>query len=97
MLLPLHVKHHINNVLQHLGASNVPRFGHMAHQEDGDVMWLGNMQQSCGTLPHLWQRQTSDLKHLPNVETHLCCPQAFLSLDFQCRDDGSKLKRRFHD
>ena len=58
VLLPLHVQHHINNVLQHLGAGNVPRFGHMAHQEDGNVVWLGNMQQSCGTLPHLWQRQT---------------------------------------
>jgi len=57
VLLPLHVKHHINNVLQHLGAGNVPRFGHMAHQEDGDVVRLGNMQQGCGTLPHLWQRQ----------------------------------------
>ncbi len=27
------------------------------------------------------------LKHLPNVETRVYCPQAFLSLDFQCRDD----------
>jgi len=33
------------------------------------------------------------LKHLPNVETRFYCPQAFLSLDFQSRDDVSGLKR----
>ncbi len=27
------------------------------------------------------------LKHLPNVETRFYCPQAFLSLDVQCRHD----------
>lgn len=53
MLLALHVQHHINNVFQHLGASNVPRLGHVAHQEDGDVVLLRDMQQSSGTLPHL--------------------------------------------
>jgi hypothetical protein len=35
------------------------------------------------------------LKHLPSVETRIYCPQAFLSLDFQCRDDVSELNRRF--
>ncbi len=25
-----------------------------------------------------------ELKHLRSVETHFYCPQAFLSLDFQC-------------
>ncbi len=34
--------------------------------------------------PHASQAM---LKHLPNVETRFYCPQAFLSLDFQCRDD----------
>jgi len=33
------------------------------------------------------------LKHLPNVETQFYCPQAFLSLDFQCRDGVSGLER----
>ena len=33
-----------------------------------------------------------DLKHLHNVEMRFHCPQAFLSLDFQCRDDVSELK-----
>ncbi len=28
-------------------------------------------------------------KHLHNIETSFCCPQAFLSLDFQCMDDAS--------
>lgn len=32
------------------------------------------------------------LKHLHNVETLLYCPQAFLSLHFQSRDDVSGLK-----
>jgi len=27
------------------------------------------------------------LKHFHSVETGFYCPQAFLSLDFQCRDD----------
>ncbi len=30
------------------------------------------------------------LKHLPSVETRFYCPQAFLSLDVQCRDDVSE-------
>jgi hypothetical protein len=30
------------------------------------------------------------LKHLPNVKTRFYCPQAFLSLDFQCKDDVSE-------
>ncbi len=33
-----------------------------------------------------------DLKHLHSVETRFYCPQAFLSLDFQCRDDVFELK-----
>lgn len=33
------------------------------------------------------------LKHLHhNAEMRFCCPQMFLSLDLQCRDDGSELK-----
>jgi len=32
-----------------------------------------------------------ELKHLQNVDTCLYCPQTFLSLDFQCRDDISEL------
>ncbi len=32
------------------------------------------------------------LKHLPNVETRFYCPQTFLYLDFQSRDDVSELK-----
>ena len=31
-------------------------------------------------------------KHLHNVETRFYCPQTFLYLDFQCRDDVSELK-----
>ncbi len=33
-----------------------------------------------------------ELKHVHNVETRFYCPQAFLSLDFQYRDDVSELK-----
>ena len=39
----------------------------------------------------LYQR-TGTQKHLPNTETRFNCAQAFLSLDFQCRDDISELK-----
>jgi len=31
-------------------------------------------------------------KQFHNVETHLYCPQTFLSLDFHCRDDACDLK-----
>jgi len=37
------------------------------------------------------------LKHLLKVRTRFYCPQAFLSLDFQCRDDVSELKQTFWD
>ena len=36
--------------------------------------------------------KTDTVKHLPKVETHCYCPQAFLSLDPQCGDDISELK-----
>ena len=64
MLFALHVQHYVHNVLQHLGPSNVPRLGHMAHQKDGDVMLLGDVQQRCGTLPHLHHRMESNAEAL---------------------------------
>ena len=33
---------------------------------------------------------TDTLKHLPSIETLCYCPQALLSLDFQCDDDTSE-------
>ncbi len=53
------------------------------------------MSRNIGTFWHLllvFLPQYSILKHLPNVETRFYCPQTFLSLDFQCRDDVSELK-----
>ncbi len=41
---------------------------------------------------HVW-----NIKHLHNVETRFYCPQTFLHLDFQCRDDVSELKYMFRD
>ena len=35
-----------------------------------------------------------NLEHLHSVETHFYCPQTFLSLDSQCRDEVSELKLR---
>lgn len=61
MLFSLHVQHHIHNVLQHFGTGNVPRFGHMAHQEDGDVVLLGYMQQRCCTLSHLQEQNNKGM------------------------------------
>lgn len=75
MLLAFHVQHNIHNVLQHLGACNVPRLGHMAHQKDGDVVLLGNVQQGRGTLSHLHARIQSNAKPL----------DAFTSLNLQQR------------
>lgn len=37
-------------------------------------------------------RSDKDRKHLTNVETRCCCPQSFLSLEFQSTDDVSELK-----
>lgn len=34
-------------------------------------------------------------QHLPNVELHSYCPQMFLYLDFQSRDDVSDSKQTF--
>ncbi len=34
----------------------------------------------------------SPSNHRHGVETRLYCPQAFLSLDFQCKDDVSEFK-----
>jgi hypothetical protein len=34
------------------------------------------------------------LQHLPNVKTCFYCPQTFMSLAFQCRDDISKQNRQ---
>ena len=49
-------------------------------------------------LPCLLPSHVTDpSKHLHNVETRLDCPQTFLSLDFQCRDDVSELKQTFQD
>ncbi len=35
------------------------------------------------------RRQVCNTKHLHDVETRFYCPQKFLSLDLQCRDDVS--------
>ena len=40
---------------------------------------------------------TDTLKHLPSVETLCYCPQALLSLDFQCDNDIPELKQTFGD
>ncbi len=47
---------------------------------------------SCITSPIIHSHHLNDLKHLPNVETRFYCPQAFLTLDFQCRDAVSEFK-----
>ncbi len=51
-------------------------------------MWF----ESEGRLCIAFTCCKSVLKHLHNVETRFYCPQMFLSLDFQCRDDVSELK-----
>ena len=39
----------------------------------------------------------SPLRHFHNVETRFYCPQPFLSVNFQCRDDVSELRQTFWD
>jgi len=38
-----------------------------------------------------------ELEHLRNVEKRFYCPQTFLSLTFQCRDDVCELKQTLRD
>ncbi len=62
-------------------------------QQSLDVlsMQLCCLQHIC--QPNLHHIQLEGyLKHLPNLETCFCCPQAFLSVEFQCKDDISELK-----
>ncbi len=44
------------------------------------------------SIPNTEWLDVSRLQHLRNVETRFYCPQAFLSSDFQCRDDISVFK-----
>ena len=39
--------------------------------------------------------QSTAVRNLHNVETGVDCPQAFLSLDFQCMHDVSELQQMF--
>ncbi len=57
---------------------------------DAVIMELLKDKKLLPQLDH--QVLCNTLKHLPNVETRFYCPQTFLSLDFQCRDDVSELK-----
>ena len=41
--------------------------------------------------------QGPQLRHLHNVDMRFHCPQTFLSVDLQCRDDVSELKKTFWD
>ena len=56
-----------------------------------------NLSLECPYLPlaaaELACRYLCDLTHLHDVETCYQCPQTFLSLHFQCRDDVSDLKQ----
>jgi len=50
------------------------------------------LQHALSLLPVSVPAMSGDLKHLHSVDTHLDCPQTFLGLGFQCRDDISELK-----
>ena len=53
---------------------------------------VGENDGACGASAFRDEPTSGHLKHLHNVETRFYCPQTFLSLDFQCRDDVSELK-----
>lgn len=59
-----------------------------ALEEDLDGVTEGAM---LGTTTML---SITTLQHLPNVKTCFYCPQPFMSLAFQCRDDISKQNRQ---
>ncbi len=56
-----------------------------------DLWALGCLLYELMTYRHV-HISVLNLKHLHNVEMRFYCPQAFLSLDFQCRHDVSELK-----
>ena len=51
-----------------------------------------NQHQSVTAPPASGLHYHACLKHLHNVEMRSYCPQTFLSLDLQCRDDVSEVK-----
>ena len=56
-----------------------------------------NLLLSTGVEQRQNSLSCSFLSHLHNVETRFYCPQAFLSLDFQYKDDVSEVKKTFWD
>ncbi len=65
----------------------------------GESVWPCWLAGSCQTLllPPLLHHLPLLVKHLHYGEMRFLGPQAFLSTDFQCRDDVSELKWTFWD
>ena len=53
VLFPFKMENSIDDVLQYPGAGEVPFFGHMAYQNDGNVVFLGDPKQDVGAFPDL--------------------------------------------
>ena len=51
--LPLKIEDAVHHVLQHLGSGDGTLFIHVADDEDGDALPLGQLHQGHGTLLHL--------------------------------------------
>ena len=59
------------------------------------IVRLQLLQQRLQHLIHLHCRTADELKHLHNAETHLNCPQTFLSLDSSVGMTTLNYNRRF--
>ena len=71
LALALHIEDGVDNVFKDPRARDVALFCDMAHQENGDALALGHMQQCRRTLPHLCR--PVGVSQLPLQVTRLSC------------------------
>ena len=81
-------EHRIDQVLQHLGAGQHPLLGHMAHQQQGRVLALGDAGEGGGAFAHLGHRtrctgQFAVVEGLDAVDDRHGRPQGFEFLQHQ--------------
>ena len=91
-------QHRIHQVLEHLRARQGALLGHVAHQQQGGVLALGDASQGGGTFPHLGHRtrgaaQFSVMEGLNGVNDRHRWPQRLQLLQHQLQIGfGEQLK-----
>ena len=53
VLLALELENRIDHMLQHPRPCKIPFLSHMADEDDGDVVFLGDAEEGVGAFPHL--------------------------------------------